>query len=160
MKRIVLLLIAAAMCAAGSASAETQTYFGFQIGISNAPPPPQRVFVERPRIVEVEDSPVYVVEQSGLPYDVFCYGSTYYIYNSGYWYRGASYRGPFRVCDVRYVPRPILYVPANHWKHHPHGGPPGQWKKYSAENERHGHGHGKYTLSLHDALPIYRKSVV
>ena len=149
MKRTVALLIAAAMCVAGSAGAETQTYVGFQIGISNAPPPPRTVFVTAPPCEGIPGSPVYVVEQPGLSYDCFVYGSRYYMYNDGFWYRSATYRGPFRVVDVRYVPRPILVVPEGHWKHHPHGGPPGQWKKYSADNDDrgnghrgHGHGHG------------------
>jgi hypothetical protein len=68
----------------------------------------------------------------------------YYLYNGRYWYRAKGYRGRFAVVDVRYVPRPVLVVPANHWRHHPHGGPPGQARKYEAarvnsERPRHGH---------------------
>ena len=76
------------------------------------------------------------------------YGVFFYISRGGYWYRARSYRGPFRVCEVRYVPRAILNVPGRYWRH-PHGGPPGQLKKREnvvvvreADERGHGNGHG------------------
>jgi hypothetical protein len=107
--------------------ASLRTHLGFAIGIGDAPPPPRVVVVERPEVVVVPGTSVYVVENSR--YDVFRYRGRYYVYNDGYWYRARSYRGPFAVVDVRSVPRRVLVVPARHWKHHPHGGPPGQMKK-------------------------------
>ena len=111
-------------CAAPLEAGST-TYFGFSIGVNNAPPPPRVVVVERPQAIAV--GRVYLIENSD--YDTFQYGSAYYCYNDGYWYRARNYNGPFVVVDVRSVPRPILDVPAPHWKHHPHGGPPGQMKR-------------------------------
>jgi hypothetical protein len=105
----------------------SSTYFGFSIGYSNAPPPPRVVFVERPAFVTVPGTTVLVVENTD--YDVFRYGSYIYLSSGGYWYRTRSYSEPFVACDVRRVPRAVLTVPAPQWKHHPHGGPPGQEKK-------------------------------
>jgi hypothetical protein len=103
------------------------TYLGFTIGVNNAPPPPRVVVVDQPEVVLVPSTSVYVVENSD--YDVFRYGGTYYCYNDGYWYRSRSASGTFVTLDVRSVPRAVLNVPSRHWKHHPHGGPPGQMKK-------------------------------
>jgi hypothetical protein len=105
----------------------SNTYVGFSIGISNAPPPPRVVFVRQPQVVIVPGTSVYVVQNTD--YDVFQYGGYFYLSSGGYWYRSRSYDQSFVVCDVRKVPRTVLTVPSEHWKHHPLGGPPGQNKK-------------------------------
>jgi hypothetical protein len=110
-------MIAAVAMLAFAASAHASSYFGFQIGVSNAPPPPRFRFYHRPPIVIVPDTRVYEVEDADLDCDMFSYGPYWYAYRDGYWYRGRDYDGPFRVVDVRYVPRPILVVPRDHWRH-------------------------------------------
>ena len=77
---------------------------------------------------------------------MFRYGGFWFVFDDGYWYRARAYRGPFSVVDVRYVPRQVLTLPPNHWKHHPHGGPPGQMRKRDVVVVReHGRGgHGKW----------------
>jgi len=150
MKRSLLILAALGMLVASPAWSHTNTFFGFTIGVSNAPPPPPIVFRERPHLEFVPEERVYVVDDDDDDCDMFMAGDFWYVYNDGYWYRAHSYRGPFRVVDVRYVPRRVLFVPEGHWRHHPHGGPPGQMKKfYGVEysdrdhdhGEHHGHGH-------------------
>jgi hypothetical protein len=111
-----------------SCAAPAYTEYGFSIGVTNAPPPPRVVFVEEPEIVVVPGTRVYMVSESGFGYDMFRYGSSWYLYSGGFWYRSSTYRGSFAVIDVRSVPSPIMKVPASRWKHHPHGGPPGQMK--------------------------------
>ena len=145
MKRIIGGLVTLLVALAPTVS-QASTYFGFQIGISNAPPPPRVVFYDEPEVVLVPNSRVYVVESYDPGYDVFRYGSFWYVCNDGYWYRARSYRGPFVTVDVRSVPRPIFYVPREHWRHfHPHGGPPGQMKKRGWGGEGRGHGrHGRW----------------
>jgi len=103
------------------------TRLGFTIGVSNAPPPPRVVLVERPEFVVVPGTLVYTI--GNVDYDIFRYGGRYYLYNDGYWYRARRSSGPYVVVDVRSVPESILRVPPGRWKHHPHGGPPGQMKK-------------------------------
>lgn len=99
-------------------TAQAATYFGFNIGISNAPPP-RLVYRSQPSLYMVPNTGVYVVEDGYGDMDVFRYGTFYYVYDDGYWYRGRSYRGPFRAVDVRYVPTQVFYVPSNHWRHYP-----------------------------------------
>lgn len=115
MKRIVWVAMVAMLgCAV---SAQASTYFGFQIGVSNAPPPPRFAYHRHPHVYIVPDTRVYYVDQPDFDYDVFEYGPYWYACRDGYWYRSPGYDGPFRVVDVRYVPRPILGVPREHWRH-------------------------------------------
>jgi len=92
----------------------SSTYYGFSIGVSNAPPPPRVVFVEEPSLMLVPGTSVYVVENSR--YDVFRYGGYTYLSSGGYWYRSRGHGHPFRVWDVRKVPRAVLTVPGDRWK--------------------------------------------
>src|SRR5262245_25140071 len=63
----------------------SNTYFGFRLDISSAPPPPRVVVVGEPAYVEVPGTTVYIVQNSS--YDVFRYGSFFYVSSGGYWYR-------------------------------------------------------------------------
>jgi len=131
-----------ALVAPASANADVS----WQLNISNAPPPPTVVVREQPHWILVPGSTVYTVNDDAYDYDYFRYGVFYYVSRGGYWYRARSYRGPFRVCEVRYVPRAILNVPGRYWRH-PHGGPPGQLKKREnvvvvREGDERGQGHG------------------
>ena len=101
------------------------TYLGFTVGVDGAPPPPAPVVVAEPAVAVVPDTEVYVVTDPSVPYDMFRYGASWYLFSGGYWYRAGSPRGPFAAVDVRTVPREVVSVPPGHWKHHPHGGPPG-----------------------------------
>jgi hypothetical protein len=121
----------ALLCA--SCVAPGTTYFGFTTGVAAAPPPPRSVVVEEPAVA-VAGEGVYVVTDPAVRYDMFRFGATWYLYTDGYWYQSASYRGPFAVVDVRYVPREVVTVPPGHWKHHPHGGPPGLEKRRGRES--------------------------
>ena len=124
---IALGLVSLAACAP-EAAVGSRTYFGFSIGISSAPPPPRVVVVEQPVMERVPSTSVYFIA-TDPGYDMFRYGESWYVCQEGYWYRASSYNGPYMTIDVRRVPRTILTVPARHWKHHPHGGPPGQISK-------------------------------
>jgi hypothetical protein len=102
-----------ALVAPASANADVS----WQLNISNAPPPPTVVVREQPHWILVPGSTVYTVNSDAYDYDYFRYGVFYYVSRGGYWYRARSYRGPFRVCEVRYVPRAILNVPVRYWRH-------------------------------------------
>ena len=141
MKRVILGLAAVAAIVAGPALASTRTYFGFQIGVGSAPPPPTIVVHGEPECRPVPGSRVYVVEEPDADYDFFRYGPYWYVCSGEYWYRSRRYDGPFAVVDVRYVPRPVFYVPEKHWKHHR----PGHWEGYhevGVVKVKHGKGHG------------------
>lgn len=140
MKRILIGCAVLALAMASSASAHTRTYFGFQIGIGNAPPPPAVVYDEPPPVYYEPDTRVYVVRDGWDGCDAFRYGQFWYVNRGDYWYRAHNYRGPFFVVDVRTVPRPIFYVPERRWRHYP----PGlvRWNHGHGYGRGHGHGHG------------------
>ncbi len=138
--------IALVTLAALAANAPARGEVSVRIDISNAPPPPRIVFREPPREVMVrqDDEDVYVVQDRALDYDLFHYEAYWYVFGrDGYWYRAFSWRGPFVVIRPALVPAVIYRVPARHWRHHPHGGPPGLMKKRSVivVKEKRGHGH-------------------
>jgi len=110
MIRHAVLLVATAVACVSCAGGPT--YLGFELDIRSAPPPPRVVVVDEP------------------DYDMFRYGETWYVCYDAYWYRSRSYSGPYAVIDVRSVPREVISVPQEHWRHHPHGGPPGQEKRH------------------------------
>ena len=141
MKRIALWVAILSLAAVAPAFARARTYFGFNIGISNAPPPPAVVFDDEPDFVVVPRTRVYVVE-SDYDYDIFRYGGFYYVSDDGYWYCARNYRGPFHVIDARYVPRSVYYVPQRHWKHYPRHESYSYWDDDRGYGHKHGHKHG------------------
>ena len=145
-------VVLALIISASAAQAQTRTWVGFQVGLSGGSPPPL-YWREEPRVVLVEH--VAVVEDARCEDDVFRYDNAWWRMRNGWWSRSPSWSGPWRAVDVRYVPQRVLYVPAARWKHHPHGGPPGQMKKRygwdgppgqeRGEREKgHGRGHGDH----------------
>ncbi len=119
MKRLMVsLAMVLAVAVSIPAFAEASTYFGFQIGVGNAPPPPRVVFDAPPRMeMEPGSRVMYLSEDRG--YDMFRYGSYYYVSNGGYWYRSRNYRGHFRAIDARQVPQQVYNVPSQRWHHRP-----------------------------------------
>ena len=125
--------------------AETQTWFGFQVGISGgSPQPPPMVLLTEPHYVMVND--VYVIDDDRCNDDVFRADNLWWRLRGGYWYRAASWRGPWVAVDVRRVPERVLVVPARHWKHHPrHDARTVIVVHDRHDNGRHrGHGHGHH----------------
>jgi hypothetical protein len=131
-----------ALALAVPASARTQTYFGFQIGIGNAPPPPRVVFVQEPQMVFIPETGVYVAA-GNYDYDMFRFGASWYICDNGRWYRAPRSRGPYRVVDVRRVPRQVFYVPSHRWRHSYAGLPVRDRVAVRANQRDHGRGHGQ-----------------
>ena len=123
MRRTMLVIMALAALTS-MAHAEDRLYFGFEIGVANAPAAPRVNLKAEPRLVAVGETRVHVLADP-FDWDLFRYGGSWYMYSKGYWYRASVHTGPFRVVDVRVVPTVVLRVPPERWRHHPHGGPPG-----------------------------------
>lgn len=139
MNRHLWLFVAAVglVCVAQPLHAGTKTWFGFQVGISGGDPPPPVVFRSEPRVIVVSD--VQVVDDDHCSDDVFRTEDTWWRLRGGYWYRAASWRGPWVSIDVRRVPERVLVVPAEHWKHRPrHGG------EYAVAGRDEGRGRGRH----------------
>ena len=144
MKRLWMIAVALGVLSLGQPlHAESQTWFGFQVGISGGTPVPPVAIRTEPRFVMVND--VYVVDDDRCDDDVFRADNLWWRLRGGYWYRAASWRGPWLAVDVRRVPERVLVVPARHWKHHPrHDGRMVivEHDRGRHEGEHHGHGHG------------------
>ena len=148
MKRM-LFILAIAVALTGQtapAHAQTQTWFGFQVGVSGGNAPPPVIFRSEPRYIVVDD--VQVVDDDRCDDDVFRANNSWWRLRGGYWYRAASWRGPWMSIDVRRVPERVLVVPARHWKHHPRHGREGRDGRTvivvrDRDGDRHGRRHGK-----------------
>ena len=125
-------IVCAALLAAQPAS--PARYYGFAVGITNAPPPPVIRLAHEPHAVLATDAMVYVVDDASLRFDgdLFRYGQYWFAYTRGYWYRARAHSGPYAVLDVRKVPRAIIGVPRRMWKHHPLTVAPGRVNTASA----------------------------
>ena len=135
MKRLWIFAVALlCMSQAQPLHAETQTWFGFQVGIAGGAPPPPIAFGAAPHYVTVND--------------VFRADNMWWRMRGGYWFRSVSWRGPWVAVDVRRVPEHVLVVPARRWRHRPH------WEERDVvvvrEHDRgrhhghHGHDHGDH----------------
>ena len=121
MKRAVVLACAVSAVLLSSRIASSAAYYGFSVGIANAPRPPVIRMAREPHALLAGDAMVYVADDAALRFDgdLFHYGQYWFAYTRGYWYRARSHRGPYAVIEVRKVPRAIIGVPRKLWKHHP-----------------------------------------
>lgn len=113
--------------------------------MSGAPAPPAVVFSATPRWVAIPGTRVERVRESERPsYDLFRYGSRYYVYNDGYWYRSDRLNRGFVAIEERSVPLVFANVSSEQWRSYPPG-----WSnpKNPHFNGRHDNGnrpaHGK-----------------
>lgn len=121
-------------------AARAETYFGFTIGVSNAPPPPRIVVVHQPHVILVPETHVYAVDDDDFNCDMFHTDRYWYAYDNGFWYRAVNYGGPYRVVDVHYVPRRVLTVGPRYWHHREVRRV--EYAEERHDNGRHDHGHG------------------
>lgn len=129
-------ILALAVIGAGAfSSPPAQAGVDVQVNIGNAPPPPRFDFESRPHEQYYRSEGVYVVDDPRVgDNDFFRYGNNYWMFNDGYWYRSASWRGPFAVVYPRYVPAVFYRMPPSRWKHRPNGPP-----RYVQTSGRPGH---------------------
>jgi hypothetical protein len=116
MRRFVPCSILLALVLGMPAAAATSVSVAVTVG--HAPPPPAIVFRGEPRLTIMPQTDLGYFE-GPCDYDYFHYGSFFYIYNGGYWYRSPRYRGPFVVIRESYVPT-IFYGLRDrgyHWRH-------------------------------------------
>lgn len=75
-----------------------------------------RASVREPRMKRIPGTTVYVALDPS-EHDVFRYGGYWYLFSNGYWFRARSYAGAFARMDARRVPRAVMNVPAEYWRH-------------------------------------------
>ena len=89
---------------------------------------PHVYFRSEPRGYLIPSSDVYYFDDDYGDYDMFQYGSWYYVNDGGDWYRSRSWRGPFIGVSFETVPSRIFRVPSRY--HHQTRGwyaPQRQW---------------------------------
>lgn len=87
---------------------------------NEAPAPPRVVFQGQPRWMSVPGTNVQMISGGQRPaYDLFKMGSTYYIYDSGYWYRSNRWDGTYTTIDQRSVPANFMNVSREYWRNYP-----------------------------------------
>ena len=106
----------------------SRQYYGFSVGVANAPRPPVIRVAREPHALLASDAMVYVVDDAAVRFDgdLFHYGQYWFAYTRGFWYRARGPRGPYAVIDVLKVPRAIIGVPRKLWAHHPLAEAPGK----------------------------------
>jgi hypothetical protein len=131
------LLVVASLCILGAsvaagipnASAEVQINANIHTGHSSIS------FEQEPDVVVVPGTRVYYYEAPS--YDVYRYGSAWWVDRGGVWYRSASYRGPFVQVTFQRVPHQVIVIPAEYHRHDNgwHRG----WEKQEREEKHHRH---------------------
>lgn len=86
------------------------------------PAPPAVTFRTTPRWETIPGTRVARVSQDLRPdYDLFRYGSRYYLYNDGYWYRSDRLNTTFAGIAESRIPMAIANVPNPEWRSYPPG---------------------------------------
>jgi hypothetical protein len=121
MKRVRVFACAVCTVLLSASPASSAAYYGFTVGVADAPRPPVIRMAREPHALLANDAMVYVVDDDALRFDgdLFRYGQYWFAYTRGYWYRARSHRGPYALLEVHKVPRAIIGVPRKLWKHHP-----------------------------------------
>ena len=115
MRRILCGLAFAAIVIVAPAHADTRLYVGFQTDSRHAPPPPRIVLDVEPRVEVVHE--VEVVTDPRCEDDTFRWHGQWYLSRGGYWYHTRAWGSPWLALDVHRVPRAILTLPRERWKH-------------------------------------------
>ena len=65
---------------------------------------------------------------------MFRYGSNYYVYDNGYWYRANRWNGPFVAITFNAVPGDFRTVPRREWRTYP-----SEWMAMNMSRHHHRH---------------------
>lgn len=104
------------VCAlAAPVHADNRVFIGFHLDSRNAPPAPRIVIESEPRVEVVRE--VQVVNDPRFDDDMFRWHGRWFVCRDGWWYRANTWRGPWVFTDVHRVPRPIIDLPHERWKH-------------------------------------------
>lgn len=108
------LMLAAAVGGASAARAEVR------VNINLGAPP---------QLVPVPAAP-NVAYAPRVEANYFSYGGQYYVFDNGAWHVSRGYNGPWVVVAPEYVPRPLLSVPVQYYRHTPRAWR--QWQRAQA----------------------------
>ena len=134
---------AVTLTATSTMPARADVQVGVHIGI---PAPPVVAFAAPPRLVVVPGFP-HVHYAPDVAVNFFSYGGRYYTYDDGNWFVARSSDGPWGYVEHRYVPAPLLRVPARYYHVPPRLVGGGHWHDdddyYDRDDDRHDGKHWK-----------------
>ena len=145
MKRSLYAIAAAAVLAATiTTTANAATSVDVRVSVGDPYHGATLSFSNEPQVVLVPDTKVYYARDRDC--DLYRYGRYWYFVEDGFWYRSATWRGPFRHVRDGSVPRSVVSVPVRyrrHWKNGPpsHSMAQGYYKDRGRDEHR-GHGNG------------------
>lgn len=147
MKRSLYAFAAAAVLAATvTATAHAGTSVDFRISVGDRYDGATLAFRSEPEVILVPDTKVYYVQNRDC--DLYRYGRYWYFVEDGFWYRSASWRGPFVHVRTATVPRSVVSVPVKYRRHWKNGPPPhavAQGYERNRSDDRHpGRGNKKH----------------
>jgi len=108
-------LASALLLGASFAPARAATSVSLDLRIGAPYPKGELRFVQRPDVELVPNTRVYYVRNAD--YDVFRYGKYWYLCDDGVWFRSRTINGRFLHVEFSSVPRQVVFVPQDHWKH-------------------------------------------
>ena len=145
MKRNLYAFAAAALLAATvTATANAATSVDVRVSVGDPYNGATLRFSNEPQVVLVPETKVYYVRNRDC--DLYRYGRYWYFVEDGFWYRSATWRGPFRHVRTGSIPRSVVMVPVKyrrHWKNGPPSHAVAQGYDKDRDYERgNGNGHG------------------
>jgi hypothetical protein len=79
-------------------------------------------FGTKPHWTGIHGTHVKEIRQGERPdYDMFHYGSNYYVYNNNRWYTSRQSSGRFTYVEDHSVPSELSKIPRDHWRNYPQG---------------------------------------
>lgn len=140
---------AVVLAATVTATAHAATSVDVRVSVGDRYDGATLAFRNEPRVVLVPETKVYYVNDRDC--DLYRYGRYWYFVEDGFWYRSASWRGPFLHIRTATVPRSVVMVPVKyrrHWKQ----GPPSHAVAggyYRNRDEGRGRGNGHHDNGRH-----------
>ncbi len=128
MKRIVFLVLS--LCFVMT----TPLFAGVNVGISIGVPPPL-TFAGPPDVVVVPSGNAYVYMVPDVP-GLYFYNNYWYRFHGNHWYRSSIYSGPWVYVETHRVPRFVVNVPPDYYRHLP----PGYYRIHYDDLHRHWRG--------------------
>ncbi len=92
---------------------------GVNVGISIGAPSPF-VFAEQPDLVVIPSGSAYVYMVPGIP-GLYFYNNVWFRFHRGHWFTSSVYDSTWTYIDTARVPRFVLDVPPDYYRHLPPG---------------------------------------
>lgn len=107
-------------------------------------------FSTAPRMVRIQDTPVYTVRGEN-DRNLYRYGNTWYYIEDGNWYRASSWQGPFVYVRGSMVPEAVLTIPTTYrttWYSNDRWHDGDRWRDRDFYSYRDTYGYRRYPVRI------------